>query len=321
MRKDGDDMEIKSNFVEHMIQRMIKMRVEIGRWRGMTKLSPEDLGLNGNTEEVMRLGHKFLIPKSLINELDRIDTAARRAIYKWGFALQLWTLVPLANHAKVMAALDDLRTEYFGVLDKMMAEYAENKAAIIEEYRTFIMENDVDERLLQVVIDKIPLPSEIKTSFYFIVHEELVLPVTRDNPFFEEYMRAEMTESEQQALKDIYARKSEEVLTNVEGLYDTLFHSIRAEVNEKVMAALQDRQTKGEFTGGRIKSLKSLIDRIKIANPTDNEELTRWTEDLQKLISGSVKDDDEVKILAEIGRQTEESVKELKAGRARWLKL
>lgn len=76
--------------------------LHIRRWRATASLSEADLGI-GNTDEdelqeIMKLGDKFLLPVSIIKQLNSIDAGARTLLAKSGYKTYWGYLIPVTKY-------------------------------------------------------------------------------------------------------------------------------------------------------------------------------------------------------------------------------
>jgi hypothetical protein len=106
----------------------ILVEVHIGFWSGQKALTPEDLGLDPNTvSDAFVLGRKYLVDEALIREFRVRDSRARRVLDLAGFSFPIGgaRFVPKARLEKVLAELEELKSEFLTLRDKLCENYAQ----------------------------------------------------------------------------------------------------------------------------------------------------------------------------------------------------
>ena len=119
----------------------VLVSLHIGRWRAKTRLSWHDLGIELEEEadrelqKIVDLGHKKLLPASLLKELDAIESAARKWLEKkavrtyWGF------FVPVTAYVEWKEINEEHRSRYFAVRDRIVRDYQALVAEVVAGYR------------------------------------------------------------------------------------------------------------------------------------------------------------------------------------------
>lgn len=170
--------------------------LHIGRTRFMTKLRPEDVGLNPKDPRqqeyintYLSLGQKFLIPGETLRSLDRIESKMRRLVdVKYGIPTVAGVFVPYKNLEPMKKEIESLKAEYFAIRDEILANYEVLKIETKEAYAAFAVEvyrllrkdpayNPTPEEVKSFVdatMSYFPTPAQVRSSFYVNVEVGVV---------------------------------------------------------------------------------------------------------------------------------------------------
>lgn len=193
----GDHVYIKKDAIATRLAREgYLVSVHIGRTRFMTKLQPQDIGLDPDDPEqkefvsaYLNLGQKLLIPAETLKKLDRIESRIRRAIDdKYGIPTVLGSFVPYKNWEPMRAEIEKARQEYLAIRDEIIARYDDIKSATRKAYRLFAVEvcrllrkdpqyNPTEEetdRFVRAAMNAFPSQEQVRDSFYVRVNVGIV---------------------------------------------------------------------------------------------------------------------------------------------------
>lgn len=253
---EPDDISVRMDVLATTMSRDgVLARVHIGRTRFTLQLSAEDLGLKPDNEEhekflddYIKLGSKYLISASYIRKLDRIETAARRAVEKWGFRTQWGIFVPYTNVRELREEIDALRDEYLSIRDEILARYPVVREETAQAYRAAAVEawkllhgNDTPtpefvSRVVGAAMSAFPPTQRIEDSFHIDLEIGFV-PLT--SFIEEERARARLTaEREQMFKRELQSIESE-----------------RAEAEQVRLERLKTRLMRENYKRERIKEL------------------------------------------------------------------
>jgi len=181
---------LETDWVAEMRSGVI-VQVHIRRWRGKTRLDATDLGLDsGHTAsltDLMTLGEKMLMPKSIIKRLDALDSKVRSKIEHASFTTHWGNFVPVTAYSDLKTEIAELEAEYFAIRDEILSNYFTWVEQMRVEYR--LAARAAYQRLLKVapaavagqdeqtfvvrfvtsILSRIPSQSEIGDSFDFEV--------------------------------------------------------------------------------------------------------------------------------------------------------
>lgn len=161
----------------------VVVNLHVQRWRALTTLSPQDLGLSTNDKvqkELMSLGNKILLPKSTLSELDSIENSARQNLAKhsihvpWGYFVpdhlfESWNKKNteikeqyLSTGSDIVNCLDDLYKEVITSYKKYAATaystYSKDSSEMSDEWET---------NYITAIKSKFPHRDNVKDSFKY----------------------------------------------------------------------------------------------------------------------------------------------------------
>lgn len=118
---------------DHVFDRGTLISLNISVWGMSTQLHETDLSIE-TQPEIIKLGKKFLFKPSLFNEFKRIESGARRCLYKHAHKFPIAEAHFVAHQALdvTLQELTQFQTKFFEQVDKFCSEYENNK----EEVRT-----------------------------------------------------------------------------------------------------------------------------------------------------------------------------------------
>jgi hypothetical protein len=177
----------------------VLVRLHIGRWRARASLRWRDLGIapgRGEEEQVLHelleLGHKFLLPRDDVRELDSIDSSARKWLERCAFRTYWGFFVPVTAYAGWKEKNEAFHRQYLALRDRMAANYDETVARVLAKYHVAaraayrrlqalhpgaVQELGPGEfavRFVEEVSRQIPSREAFYASFYFDVELEYV---------------------------------------------------------------------------------------------------------------------------------------------------
>ena len=177
----------------------VLVRLHIGRWRARTSLRWRDLGVvpgRGEEEQVLHelleLGHKFLLPRDDVRELDSIDSSARKWLEGCAFRTYWGFFVPVTAYAGWKEKNETFHRRYLALRDRMAANYDETVARVLAKYRVAaraayrrlqalhpgavqeLGPGEFAARFVEEISRQIPSREAFYASFYFDVELEYV---------------------------------------------------------------------------------------------------------------------------------------------------
>jgi hypothetical protein len=169
----------------------VLVRLHIGRWRAKTKLSWSDLGIVlGNEEDkklrgVIDLGHKKLLPGSILKELDAAETGARRWVEKMSYRTYWGFFLPVTAYEEWKSKNDELKAEYFRLRRDLVSNYDQMKKTVLNDYR--IAAHEAYKRLGALhpeTLNRFPTESSFVANFLEIIESHLPTALAVQNSFY-----------------------------------------------------------------------------------------------------------------------------------------
>lgn len=123
-----------------LLQEGVIVKVTLRRWRGKARLELDgDLGVPVNGEgqlykDLLDIGSKLLLPRTIQKELDSIDSAARQNVERFGFKTHWGTFIPATAYADWKASDAEYQDKYFAIRDQIVVFYDEIIAGQLDEY-------------------------------------------------------------------------------------------------------------------------------------------------------------------------------------------
>jgi hypothetical protein len=198
----GEDPEAITATNPRWLQLMregVLVRLHIGRWRARTSLRWRDLGVvpgQGEEErvldEILDLGHKFLLPRNDVRALDSADSSARKWLERNAFRTYWGFFVPVTAYAEWKAGNEEFWQQYLAIRDRLATDYDQTIARVLAKYHVAARaayrrlralhpeamqgasETDFATRFVDEVSRHIPTQEAFYDSFYFDVELEYV---------------------------------------------------------------------------------------------------------------------------------------------------
>ena len=111
-----------------LMQRGVIVQLHIGRFRGLKRVTREDLGLGELSDEeyfffreYVSLGQKKLLPPRITRQFDRIDGRARDCLEVHSYQTAFGRFVPCTAYPGFKERIEGLRKEYFETRDAFLS--------------------------------------------------------------------------------------------------------------------------------------------------------------------------------------------------------
>jgi hypothetical protein len=140
---DPDKIKINRD-MSGMLSRMqegVIISLHVKRPRFTAKLEDDDLGLtlSSAAREVMReyfkLGRRSILPAALQKELDTAEANGRYILKRYGHKTTWGMFVSLKRFEQWKARNDEMREAFFNLRDRLVEEYDELLARVVEDHR------------------------------------------------------------------------------------------------------------------------------------------------------------------------------------------
>lgn len=125
----------------NLMKEGVLVSLHIGRWRAKTRLTWSDLGLeldqeaDSELQNIIDLGHKKLLPASVLKELDSIESAARKWLEKKSYRTYWGFFVPVTLYEEWKQGNEEQRQRYFAARDALVNDYDEVMKSLVYGYR------------------------------------------------------------------------------------------------------------------------------------------------------------------------------------------
>jgi hypothetical protein len=152
----------------------VLLSVSVGYWRARKQLSAGDVNLDASkiNSELIRLGHKNLLPKEAFQKLALIESRAHATVESSTFPFLGGIGRYLANTKleQVTTRLEELEQEFTVEKSNFLRQYPELRVKALESWEEQARElSDEPERLMAVIRNAFPVPSEVERRFRFSV--------------------------------------------------------------------------------------------------------------------------------------------------------
>jgi hypothetical protein len=113
----------------------------VGRYRGMTALTDDDLGIKLTEQEKkwVKLGNQLLLPPDTLKKLDHVEGQGRSNVDKHALVLLMGSWIPVTAWDSFKKGDEALKKEFFEIRDEIVRDYpslmAQVKKAVMERAR------------------------------------------------------------------------------------------------------------------------------------------------------------------------------------------
>lgn len=159
-----DEIKATNPHWADLLKEGVIVELHLRRWRGQATLNLDDIGVPINGEEqlysrLLSLGSKRLLPKALSDEMDAIDSAARKCLLRYGLKTYWGQFVPVTAfedwqeencryEQRYQAVRQQIRDEYEQIVALVMDDYAEAARAAFRRRHMLQAGHDDDLRFL-----------------------------------------------------------------------------------------------------------------------------------------------------------------------------
>lgn len=317
-----------------LLQEGVIVKITLRRWRGKTKLELDgDLGIPVNGEgqlyrELLDIGSKLLLPRSIHMELNSIDSAARQNVERFGYKTFWGQFIPATAYADWKAKDLEYQAKYFAVRDRISQFYDEIMAGQLDEYAesariAYVRRNrlqpgqDLDYRYLPVdeFVDNymtklralIPTKEQIAASFAYEVDLAYIpLPslLAADTDRAAEIAaskavyRIEVDGAQRRQAqldemnREVMERAKEQKLLLVDGFLKDVVKQLRSLIYDAVVTVSDAINKNGYLHPRSATQLQGLVAQVERLNFFGDEDATKMVQQLQALTNRAAPDRD-----------------------------
>lgn len=112
--------------------------LKVSRYRGVMALSAADLGLDAEemkqVNEIVSLGHRLLLPASVLDKFNSIETRARQIVRSHTLLTQFGLFVTPSAWGKLAQSIAPFKDKFDAAVDRLLVELDDHRAAMRVEY-------------------------------------------------------------------------------------------------------------------------------------------------------------------------------------------
>ena len=294
------------NWAAEVIKKGVIVELHIGRTRFIKKMRKEDLGLDIPDEEFQRfiseyydLGTKLLIPKRIILQFNKIESRARKNLYRYSFSTPWGCFVPYSSFSKFREGNEKCESEYNAAKEQLTEDMPFLKHEILKEYRTAAVTlyertdrsktpEQFTNDFLESLEAQIPNEKEIERTFYY-EHDLYYIPLPTEVE--EEFLKAELASRERSiesaktqvelekinAEVEMHKATLEKIMESKQKKVDSLLDSVSRNLRGAIYVTLKDVleiiKSKSVISGGTVKRLRGLVEKTRLMNFMQEEDV------------------------------------------------
>lgn len=311
------------------------------RERYKMTLSTDDLGIEGatpkETGEIKRIlapGFIYLLPWDAVRMGDTLDSRARDTLKKhafktfWGFWLHR------SKYAAWRADIDAVKAEYLQVVEKILVDYEQHRTDAVNGWygicnqtytrlamtaaamriRGFQDRNAWMQRQMQIMIDRIPTPEEIRASYkmdWEVYRLPLLAEIEKDKV---NAQNLRLDESERLMLADLEATAKRTIQGGVDQFMGEIKGQVENALCEVAEACLRALNKDGKIGRNSVVQIQNLIDANRSAVFWKDEGLDACMRRLQSIVNtapGDRKPDELRETFRQVGARARLTLAEL----------
>lgn len=280
------------------------VNIHIGMWGMSYNLEEQDIKLDNKLPDTIKLGKKMLIKPSVYNKFKSIEQRIRKYLYTNSFDFPLVSqahFVPKAKYVEVYKKLNEMRSEYLGMVDEFLLKYEDYKKEALEFYK-----EHTDTVNIVNLEAYYPSLEAVKKKFYLdIVSFEIALPAAFNELNLQDEINRELLDNEakQKALANYREEYNKQIDTHMSKINDfvgEVTSTLRSKIVEHCTVALHKINKKEVVSDANIKTLLKHIQEFRQMNFVDDKAVEAELSKVEKLISGEKdfsKDKDAISML------------------------
>lgn len=266
------------------------VNIHIGMWGMSYNLTEEDIKLDKQLPETIKLGKKMLIKPAVYNKFKNFEQKVRKYLYVNSFDFPLVSqahFVPKTKYIAVYRQLNELREEFNLMTAEFIDKYEDYKKEVLEYYQ-----QHADTVKVEDLESYYPSLANIKKKFYFdIVSFEIALPAQFESiNLQDEILREQLgNDAKQEALTTYKAEYNKQIDTHMSKISDFVGEvtaTLRTKIVEHCTVALHKINKKEVVSDANIKTLLKHIKEFRDMNFVDDKSVEAELSKVENLITG-----------------------------------
>lgn len=266
------------------------MNIHIGMWGMSYNLTEEDIKLDKQLPETIKLGKKMLIKPAVYNRFKNFEQKVRKYLYVNSFDFPLVSqahFVPKTKYLAVYKQLNEMREEFDLMKEEFFNKYEDYKKEVIEYYKEHSDTVNVDD-----LESYYPSLANIKKKFYFdIVSFEIALPAQFEELNLQDEIQREQAgnEAKQKALESYKTEYNKQINTHMSKISDfvgEVTSTLRSKIVEHCTVALNKINKKEVVSEANIRTLLKHIQEFRDMNFVDDKSVEAELSKVENLLTG-----------------------------------
>lgn len=289
------------NQMQDAMRNGVIVTLHVGRWRGWTTLTPEDLGLPKTKEyrDWVSFGSKRLMDAKLMKEIEAVEYNARywlaryatQTYWGWFVGARAWTaLKPILEERKekYFALRDALLAVYETKVEEVLAHYAEIGRVAYRRANKLPGDYDFDwrvdfedvavDRFVAKIAQRIPSKGELAASFSFDWDMHFI-PLTLDVPDNVDKESLEVAALRREVIEKM--RSEQDAL--VKDFFADYKGQLAALVYDSVVLLGDTTTRAGKLQPRSVRQIWELTERMAAMNITADEEIDQYIARLREI--------------------------------------
>ena len=253
-------------------------------------LTEEDIKLDKQLPETIKLGKKMLIKPAVYNRFKNFEQKVRKYLYVNSFDFPLVSqahFVPKTKYLAVYKQLNEMREEFDLMKEEFFNKYEDYKKEVIEYYKEHSDTVNVDD-----LESYYPSLANIKKKFYFdIVSFEIALPAQFEELNLQDEIQREQAgnEAKQKALESYKTEYNKQINTHMSKISDfvgEVTSTLRSKIVEHCTVALNKINKKEVVSEANIRTLLKHIQEFRDMNFVDDKSVEAELSKVENLLTG-----------------------------------
>jgi hypothetical protein len=260
--------DAKEKHSQMILEKLLKegytgtVKVEYCRFRKKLTIKDLDLTKTDVPDQIIALGQKRLLKKSMMEALQKIEGKARDlvATYSTESFIHGYRFFTKKGRDTVLEELIKLKAQFEVESSKFMAEYPKNRQAMFDEFPTWAKKLE----------PYYPSIEKVKASFKFEI-----IGLSDD-------FKITLVRQEAGVLSEATLMLKESLMTKLEGFLKSSVLDVRTEFLEKLTSIKETLDAGDKVNGKTIKKIHEMIEEAKAKDLTGDADFFKMLEDFGK---------------------------------------